>query len=269
MDETQKIRIVAQLPYMRRHARALTGSQEVGDEYVKRALQRILDRAGADPEPLSRADLFRCLHNVLSLPAVPRGVPDRPTAAAESTGELVERRLEERVLRLPPNWRAALLLVHAEGFARSEAAHILDVTPDTLAELLDEAWAELREERPARVLIIEDEAVIALDIAGIVAEMGHAVVGVAARSDEAVHLARTGQPSLILADIQLEDGNTGIQTVARILETADLPVVFVTAYPERLLTGERIEPTFIVSKPFEPELLQIAVSQALFCAASA
>ena len=143
---------------------------------------------------------------------------------------------------------------------------MLGLSGDGLADLLDRAWAQLKEEAPARVLIIEDEAVIALDIAGIVSDMGHEVVGVAARSDEAVRLARTTAPSLILADIQLEDGSTGIAAVAAILEQADLPVVFVTAFPERLLTGERIEPAFIVAKPFEPDVLQIAVSQALFCA---
>ncbi len=48
--------------------------------------------------------------------------------------------------------------------------------------------------------------------------------------------------------------------------TAEMPVVFVTAFPERLLTGERMEPAFVVAKPFDPEALQVAVSQALFCA---
>ncbi len=263
MDEKQKAHIAAQLPYMRRHARALTGSQEMGDDVVKRALQRILDRAGADPDPLSRADLFRCLHNVLDLSGVPPAPAD---GAAAGSGDLVQQRLEARVARLPPVWRAALLLVHVEGFPRSEAAAVLGLSGDGLADLLDRAWAQLKEEAPARVLIIEDEAVIALDIAGIVSDMGHEVVGVAARSDEAVRLARTTAPSLILADIQLEDGSTGIAAVAAILEQADLPVVFVTAFPERLLTGERIEPAFIVAKPFEPDVLQIAVSQALFCA---
>ncbi|BBK32973.1 two-component response regulator [Allostella humosa] len=263
MDETQKGRIAAQLPFLRRHARALTGSQEIGDDFVKRALQEIIVQAGASPEPLTRADLFRCLHNVSDLLPVPRS-----TVAHGSEGDPVQQALEERVSRLPPLGRAALLLVHNEGFPRSEAAHVLGISPDALGRLLDEAWTALKKEEPARVLIIEDEAVIALDIAGIVTEMGHHVAGVAARSDEAIRLARTGNPSLILADIQLEDGNTGIAAVAAILEHARLPVVFVTAFPERLLTGDRVEPTFIVSKPFEPDVLQVAVSQALFCASA-
>ncbi|BBK43316.1 two-component response regulator [Allostella vacuolata] len=262
MDEKQRARIAAQLPFMRRHARALTGSQETGDGFVKRALQQIVAKAEAGSGPLTRADLFRCLHNVLG----PQTVPPRAEEGTLSGGDPVQRRLEQRVGQLPRRFREALLLVHTEGLPRSEAAHVLDVTPDALSRLLDEAWAALKEEAPARVLIIEDEAVIALDIAGIVTEMGHQVAGVAARSDQAVELARTGSPSLILADIQLEDGNTGIAAVEAILRTVALPVVFVTAFPERLLTGERVEPVFIVSKPFEPEVLQIAVSQALFCA---
>lgn len=268
MDEKTKTHIAAQLPYLRRHARALTGSQVVGDELVKRALQRVLEEAMSASGSPTRVDLFRSLHNVLDPAAVPPGPLAPGPADATSSDALVQHRLEERVARLPPRWRAALLLVHAESMKRSEAAAVLGVTAEALSGLLEEAWAALRDEAPARVLIIEDEAVIALDIAGIVAEMGHAVVGVAARSDEAVRLARTSSPSLILADVQLEDGNTGIQTARRILETADLPVVFVTAFPERLLTGERVEPTFVVAKPFEPEALRVAVSQALFCAAS-
>ncbi len=263
MDEKRQGQVAAELPYLRRYARALTGSQEIGDGFVKRALQQLLAHSGTNSEPITRADLFRCLHNVRDpLPVPPPDDRSPPSDAAD----LVQRRVEERVGRLPTRNREALLLVHTEGFPRSEAAYVLGVTEDQLSTLLDEAWASLKREEPGRVLIIEDEAVIALDIAGIVTEMGHHVVGVAARSDEAVKLARTKQPSLILADIQLEDGNTGVRAVEAILRTADVPVVFVTAFPERLLTGERVEPAFIVAKPFEADVLQIAVSQALFCA---
>ena len=262
MDEKQKGQVAAQLPYLRRYARALTGSQEIGDGLVKHALQHLLVQFETSVEPITRADLFRCLHNVRGLLPVPHpGVSSRP-----DEGDLVQRRVEERVGSLPVPNREALLLVHTEGFSRTDAAYVLGISTDALAALLDEAWAALKREDPARVLIIEDEAVIALDIAGIVGDMGHRVVGVASRSDQAVALARSERPNLILADIQLEDGSTGIQAVERILHGADVPVIFVTAFPERLLTGERVEPTFIVSKPFEPDVLQVAVSQALFCA---
>ncbi|MCC7274680.1 MAG: response regulator [Alphaproteobacteria bacterium] len=259
--------MLAQLPYLRRYARASTGSQQAGDALVKGALEAFV----ADSEGVScaaegtRLALFRCFHNVrnrLGVPAATR------TMAGVSDGDLVQRRVEERVGALPHGDREPLLLIHTEGFSRTEAAEILGLTEAEVTERLEHAWSELKQEARIRVLIIEDEPVIALDIAGIVADMGHHVAGVATRSDEAVALARSEKPDLVLADIQLEDGNTGIAAVAAILRDAFVPVVFVTAYPERLLTGERIEPAFIVAKPFEPEVLQIAVSQALFCAAS-
>lgn len=267
MDERQKGQVAAQLPYLRRYARALAGSQERGDEIVRLALQQLLAQSGTGSGPIARADLFRCVHNVRDrVPVPPRTVAD--TGLPPGEGDIVQRRVEERVGQLPTSNREALLLVHTEGFPHSEAAYILGVSTEKLSALLGEAWASLKGEDRARVLIIEDEPVIALDVAGIVTDMGHQVVGIAARSDQAVALARKERPNLILADIQLEDGNTGILAVEEILRHAEVPVVFVTAFPERLLTGERIEPAFIVSKPFEPDVLQIAVSQALFCAAS-
>lgn len=136
-------------------------------------------------------------------------------------------------------------------------------------DLLNRAWEALRAQPSAQVLVIEDEPIIALDIAGILKDMGHDVIGVASTSDQAIALAKARNPSPVLADVQLEDGSTGIEAATRILEMLSVPVVFVTAYPERLLTGERIEPAFLVSKPFEPSTLEVAVSQALLCGAQA
>ena len=58
-------------------------------------------------------------------------------------------------------------------------------------------------------------------------------------------------------------GGSGITAVTDILRMSSVPVIFVTAYPERLLTGERPEPAFLITKPFEPETLDVAISQAL------
>ena len=95
-------------------------------------------------------------------------------------------------------------------------------------------------------------------------EAGHDVIGMATRKSEAVALATEHQPDLVLADIQLDDGSTGIEAAQEILQSLDVPVVFVTAFPERLLTGERMEPTYLVSKPFDPETLVVTAAQALF-----
>jgi hypothetical protein len=68
----------------------------------------------------------------------------------------------------------------------------------------------------------------------------------------------------VLADIQLADGSSGIEAVNDILGISGVPIVFITAYPERLLTGERPEPTFLITKPFAPENVKAITSQALF-----
>jgi hypothetical protein len=52
--------------------------------------------------------------------------------------------------------------------------------------------------------------------------------------------------------------------VKDILQRYDVPVIFITAFPERLLTGERPEPTFLITKPFQPETVKAAIGQALF-----
>ncbi|MGE0715924.1 MAG: response regulator [Alphaproteobacteria bacterium] len=267
MNETEKAQIVAQLPHLRRYARALTGSQPRGDALVRTTLEAFVAASASRPvEESIRLALFRCFHNVSGELRVPRAA--RLGAQSGDVEALVQQRVEERVGELPLPDREPLLLVHTEGFTRGEAAKILGLSEETLSTRLERAWAALAGEARARVLIIEDEPVIALDVAGIVADMGHHVAGIAGRSGEAIALAHTERPDLVLADIQLEDGSTGIAVVAEILRSAEVPVVFVTAFPERLLTGERVEPAFVVAKPFEPETLQVAVSQALFCARS-
>ena len=59
------------------------------------------------------------------------------------------------------------------------------------------------------------------------------------------------------------NGESGIQTVREILRRIDAPVIFVTGFPERLLTGEDLEPAFVITKPFNPQTLKTAIAQAL------
>jgi CheY-like chemotaxis protein len=118
-------------------------------------------------------------------------------------------------------------------------------------------------------MIIEDEAIIAMDIESIIRGMGHSVTGIARTRDGAVALAKRERPDLILADIQLADNSSGIDAVNQILrDLPDMPVIFVTAFPERLLTGERPEPAFLITKPFSEEQIRSAVSQAMFFAST-
>ena len=71
-------------------------------------------------------------------------------------------------------------------------------------------------------------------------------------------------PGLVLADIQLADDSSGIDAVKDILAEFSVPVIFITAFPERLLTGTRPEPTFLITKPFQRSTVKAAIAQALF-----
>ena len=161
------------------------------------------------------------------------------------------------------------MLTALEGFPLEAAAAVMRLDPARAAALLGEAKADLRSQRATRILIIEDEPIIALDIMTTVERAGHTVTGIAATHKEAVALARERPPELILADIQLADDSSGLDAVREILGGSSVPVIFITAFPERLLTGERPEPTFLITKPFDVDTLHVSISQALAMAAGA
>jgi DNA-directed RNA polymerase specialized sigma24 family protein len=252
--------IIRQLPYLRRYARAITGSQTRGDQYIRVALEAIVQEPGRiNADANVRLQLFRLFHEVWT-------IVDSTIRRGEGTagGHSIEVQLEA----LPPLERQALLLVSLERFSIEQAADILRTSGDEVRRLIDRAREDLKRQASTTVLIIEDEPIIALDIAGIVTDMGHTVAGVAAREDDALAIARATSPGLILADIQLEAGDSGIDAVQAILRLIDVPIIFVTAFPERLLTGERPEPTFLVTKPFDPDTLRVTIAQALSFAAA-
>lgn len=248
--------ITRNLPSLRRYTRLLLGAQQAGDHCVRVALEALL----ADPSLLEgeggavRQGLYRMFHDVWG--RVPTGLPKGADIAAEPG-------LEAHVQGLPAAERQVLLLTTVEGFSLDETAEILRIEQGEAEALLKAAHADLAAQAATTVLIIEDEPVIALDLVGIVKRAGHRVVGTAATRREAVHLARTRHPGIILADIQLADGSSGIDAADEITGERDVPVVFVTAFPERLLTGIGREPTYLVTKPFDPDILRITISQAI------
>jgi CheY-like chemotaxis protein len=172
--------------------------------------------------------------------------------------------MQMHLKQLPSRERQVLLLSSIEGFSALDVGFILGIPEPEASRLLERAKTDLMQQSRTAVLVIEDEPIIAFDIAGIVIEMGHRVIGTAATKSEAVAAAEVKRPGLILADIQLDDGSSGIDAVREILEVFDVPVIFVTAFPERLLTGEKTEPAFLVAKPFEPDVLKITIAQALY-----
>ncbi|WP_306031380.1 response regulator [Stappia sp. MMSF_3263] len=250
-------RIASHLPYLRRYARAVTGSQKSGDAYVAAALEALIADVSSFPETGNdRVSIYKVLASVYGSTRVE--ISDIPSPFAW------EKRASANLAMLPSQARQAFLLTSVEGFASEEAAEILDVSTDEIDELLREASRSISNQIATDILIIEDEPLIAMDIEHIVKELGHQVAGIARTRTEAVDLFGKTQPKLVLADIQLADGSSGIDAVNEILKNDDIPVIFITAFPERLLTGERPEPAFLITKPFNPDMVKALISQALF-----
>jgi DNA-directed RNA polymerase specialized sigma24 family protein/CheY-like chemotaxis protein len=254
-------RIAPHLPYLRRFSRAVTGSQTSGDAYVAAALEALIADLSIFPEASNdRISLYKLFSALFSTSAV--RVPE--PASAFSSSFPWESRAAANLANLSPRPRQAFLLVAVEGFSQAEAAEILGVNPTEFTQLLADASEQISRQVATDILIIEDEPLIAMDIENMVEGLGHRVVGVARTHKEAVALYNKTQPRMILADIQLADGSSGIDAVNDILHSHQIPVIFITAFPERLLTGERPEPTFLVTKPFNPEMVKALISQALF-----
>lgn len=248
----------AAVPYLRRYARALTGSQQTGDRFSAAALEAMLS-SGIAPEDDVRLALFSAFHVVWTSAGAPVG--DADTA--------LSRQAQRRMAMLTPHTREALLLHAIEGFDLPQVAQILNIDAVEAAEYIEIARREMSHAMRGRVLIIEDEAIISMDIAAIVDATGHRVTGIARTHSEAVELAARERPDLILADIRLADNSSGIDAVNDILSQFEsVPVIFISAYPERLLTGDRPEPAFLITKPFSEDQILSAVSQAMFFAST-
>ena len=240
------------IPSLRRFSRALTGSQKSGDAYVMETLEALI----ADPSVVSSGSdakqslykLFLLMWNSIEL------------NNAGASLEPADRSLQA----ISPAPRQAFLLTALEGFSVKEAAGVMLISEEKCHGLLEEAGREIAEQAASNVLIIEDEPLIALEVVEIARSMGHTVRHVARTHREAIEAVARHRPHLVLADIQLADGSSGLEAVQEILRFIDVPVVFITAFPERLLTGDKPEPTYLIEKPFRPDTLRAIISQALF-----
>jgi CheY-like chemotaxis protein len=243
------------VPFLRRYARALSGSQAFGDAYVAATLEAaIADGSALGDDAGLRVALYRLFSktwNTLSLDGACRD------AELSDPGE-------RKLANVTPLPRQAFLLTSLEGFDELEAARILDIDVMALRELIDDCGMELANQMATDVLIIEDEAFIAIELAELVERLGHRVIGVAKTHAGAIAAMENRRPGLILSDIRLADGSSGLDAVNELLERFEVPVIFITAYPETFLTGQRPEPAFLITKPFQPESVSAVVSQAVF-----
>jgi len=250
-------RIAPHLPYLRRFSRAVTGSQTSGDAYVAATLEALIADISLFPEASSdRIAIYKLFSALFTSSAVDIPAPISTFAW--------EQRAAKNLAILAPRPRQAFLLVSVEGFTHAQAAEVLGVSDAEFVKYLDQASHDISRQVATEIMIIEDEPLIAMDIEQMVESLGHKVVSVARTHKEAVTLFNQTRPRMILADIQLADGSSGIDAVNDILNTHSVPVIFITAFPERLLTGERPEPTFLVTKPFNPDMVKALISQALF-----
>ncbi len=253
--------IAGQLPYLRRYARALTGSQPSGDAYVRATLEAALaDRSLRERIGAGRTALYAAFNRIWSSSHV--------DTDDDTIGGLHDRAAQEKLGQMTPAHRQALLLTTLEDFTSEEAAEILDIPVEEVGALVAQAISEIDAECATDVLIIEDEPLISMQLEGLVTDLGHNVVGTATTRTQAIELFNAQPAGLVLADIQLADGSSGIDAVEDLLKLDDVPVIFITAYPEKLLTGERPEPTYLVTKPFQETTVRAAISQALFFGSS-
>jgi CheY-like chemotaxis protein len=244
------------IPHLRRFARALTGSQSAGDAYVEQLLETLVqDPAAASGHRDVGVALYKTLLQILSsVPA--NGWQLRPKSWASG--------FDRNVSAMTPRSRQAFLLRHVEGFNLADTAAILGTSEAATQQLLTQAGEEIARQVATDALVIEDEPLIAMDLTHILEQLGHRIVAVARTRDEARRVMAKQRPGLVLADIQLADGSSGLDAVNDLLGQFEVPVIFITAYPEKLLTGEKPEPTFLITKPYQPETLRVTISQALF-----
>jgi len=254
--------VASHLPFLRRYARALTGSQSTGDAFVRATLEAALaDSDLADSLRGGRVPLYKAFTKVWSSAYL--------EVVDEGAGRgLHEQAAQDHLRRITPVNRQALLLTTVEDFSPAEAGEIMDLPEDDVNRLVQQAVEEIERETATSVLIIEDEPLISMQLEDLVRSLGHDICGTAATRTQAQQVVAANRPGLVLADIQLADGSSGLDAVDDILAIDTVPVIFITAYPERLLTGDRPEPTYLVTKPFQEDTVRAAISQALFFGSS-
>jgi CheY-like chemotaxis protein/DNA-directed RNA polymerase specialized sigma24 family protein len=248
--------IAPHLPSLRRFARALSGSQESGDAYVMALLEALAQEPHLFPQDLdAKIALYRTFLKIWN----------SVDANAFSNVRAGQSEALRGLQSLTPKPRQAFLLLSIEDFGEEAMTQILETDPGNLAALVEEADDEIANQlEPAGILIIEDEPLTAAHLKDLVASAGHHVTGVAKTHHEALRLANERRPDLILSDIQLADGSSGVDAVNEILGELAIPVIFVTGHPEMMLTGTKPEPAFLIAKPFTARTVKAVIGQALF-----
>lgn len=231
-------RIEKLVPYLRRYARAATGDTQIGDSSVERVLKQILVKA---------------LENEL----------DEDEVTREAIFKQLELDLEQVVEGRAAKARRALLLIAVEGFPENVARRVLGVDQEELAQLVELAERDFAASTATSMLIVEDEPLISAQLKRLSEGLGHKVIGVASTADRAVELQSERQPDIVLCDIHLADGSLGTDAIAAMNLPDNVPVVFITAYPEEYLSSLNEGPSYLITKPFDPEYVKAVIGHAL------
>lgn len=240
---------LAELRNLRRYAYCILGNRSLSDMAVEAALNSLVsDIALVNGRAISRLDLYRKVNDAAN------SSPGNVSAAAASG-------LFATFQRLPKRERQIAALRAIVGLPYGDIAAIMDMSEKTVRRSYCEALVAMRD-KPAAVLIIEDEVFIALDLQQIVRNLGLSVVGIAKNRAEALRMADLARPKLILADYKLR-GDTGVDVVKAIRAQMDTNVIYVTSHPEAVAATRECEDDLVISKPFNPRALAAAVQTSL------
>jgi len=247
--------LIAHVPYLRRYALALTGDPTLGDSFVTQILNDALEAEDFISLEDPRLALYAALNELADAVALRPADSPHPVEAALAS--------------LPETDRRLYLLVSLEDLPLPDAAAVLGLSAEEGVERLTEARRRVRERLTATILIVEDDAIIAFDLAETVRGMGHVVCGIAPTMDEALSLAAGHTPTLALLDIRLAEGDNGIEVARELRRRSFLPVIFVTAFPDELAKRglEHLGP--VIPKPFTRDQIEQAITRAVFTPAEA
>jgi CheY-like chemotaxis protein len=236
---------LAELRNLRRYAYCILGNRNLGDMAVEKALNSlVVDVITVCGSAISRLDLYRKVNEAAN--AGPGNV-----SAAAASGFYADFH------RLSRQHRQIASLRTIVGLPYGDIAAIMDLSEKTVRRSYLEALAALRE-KPAAVLIIEDEVFIALDLQQIVRNLGLSIAGIAKNRSEALRIAGLARPKLILADYKLRD-DTGVEVVKAIRQQMDTNVIYVTSHPDAVTAARDCLEDLVIPKPFKPSTIAAAV----------
>lgn len=240
---------LAELRNIRRYAFCILGNRQLSDIAVESALDSLVSEAASvSGRAISRLDFYRKVNQASA--ATPANV-----SAVAGSG------LHAQFHRLSREQRQVVALHAVIGLPFIDIASVMDMPEKTVRLFYARALLMLRE-KPATVLIIEDEVFIAIDLQQILQKLGLSVAGIAKNRAEALRIAGFTRPSLILADYKLRD-DTGVAVVKAIREQMPASVIYVTSHPDEAAATRDCEDDLVIAKPFNPHALAAAVQTRL------